>query len=91
MEQLLIELSRLGPVVTILVVAIIYFLRKEKGYKLEITELNKEIKDNEKESLLLINRLANTLDKLSTNKEDVVKEIASLKEFITLKLEKLKD
>jgi len=89
MFEILTEVAKIGPVVAILIVAIWYFIKKEKKYQQEIKDLNQSIRDNEKESLGMINKLADALDRIADAKGDIHTEIVRLKEFISLKLEKI--
>lgn len=101
MIEILIEIAKLSPIIGILIVAIIYFYRKEKSYKLEIINektscdakiaaLNKELRENEKENLEMMSKLASSLDKIATNNTMFHQEIQSLKEYIGLKIDALK-
>lgn len=94
MQDILMNLAQLAPVVAVLVVAVMYFLRKEDGYKKEISSLNVELRKNERESLELISRLTTTLDKLmdsdSNNKIELLSELRVLKESILNKIDNLK-
>ena len=101
MIEILEEIAKQSPVISLLVCIVIYFYRKEKHYKSEITKdkndceeiiqnLNNEIRNIERENLLMLNKLANSLDQLAINNNTFHNEIDSLKEFITLKIESLK-
>lgn len=67
MEELLTELAKMGPVIAVLISAIYYFLGREKKYEEKIEELNKEIREIDKENVSLLIRISATLEKL-TNK-----------------------
>ena len=104
--EILIELAKLSPIIAILVVGLIYFYKKEKAYKKEISdnkdkhdeqisELNKELRDNEKDNLQMISKLADSLDKISnvmnTDNKLIRQEISNLKDIIQIKIDSLKD
>lgn len=101
MIEILIEIAKLSPIIGILIVAIIYFYKKEKAYKKEISDeksacdikiatLNKELRENERENLNMMSKLASSLDKIAVNNTMFHQEIQSLKEYIGLKIDALK-
>lgn len=92
--EMLMDLAKLGPIVSLLIIVIIYFLRKEKSYKEELKEkdvendaLNDELRDSEKETLNLIHKLVGSLDKINTSNETFHTELKSLKDYISAKLD----
>ncbi len=102
MLEILTELAKLSPIIALLIVGLIYFYRKESAYKKELKEeretcdvrldeLNKELRDNEKQNLEMIGKLANALEKLSDSTQDISKELVDLKHCVELKLEELKN
>lgn len=95
MDEVLIQIAKVAPVIAVLVIALRYFLRKEKLYQKQIKDLNDEIRQSEKDNLDILDKLANVIEKLSNNvvdnRDKVLKEIIVLKEYITLKLDNLKD
>lgn len=94
MDELLMSLAKLAPVIAVLVIAVYYFLNKEKGYKQEIAELNLELRKSEREALELMSKLTTTLDKMfdsdSRNKQEILVELRLLKETLTAKIDNLK-
>lgn len=87
MEEVLIQIAKIAPVVAVLVIALRYFLKKEKIYQKQIKDLNEEVRSIEKENLIMINKLADALDKISDTNENVHKELQLLKEIIKIKLD----
>lgn len=88
------SLAEIAPVVAVLVVAVWYFLSKEKAYQKEIAQLNQQLRDNEKDSLQLLSKLTTTIDKLlegdSRNTADIIKEIKQLEKTLAAKIDALK-
>tara|TARA_R110000787_G_scaffold285931_1_gene402754 strand:+ start:241 stop:525 length:285 start_codon:yes stop_codon:yes gene_type:complete len=91
MLEILLEIAKLTPVVGLLVVGLLYFVKNEKSYKTEIKELNKVIRDNEKENLIMINKLADAIDNIASQGGLIHNDIMLLKEIIKLKLDELKN
>jgi len=102
MLEILMDLAKLSPIIGLLIVVIIYFYKKEKSNRkemlgerdkcdLKIKELNKELRNNEKENLQMIGKLADAFDKISTDNKLVRGEIRSLKEYIQIKIDSLKN
>jgi uncharacterized membrane protein YvbJ len=85
-------LLSLGPVVTILVAVIIYLHKKLSGSEKSLKELNRTVRDNDKENILLLDSISHALDKLSdkdnTNTDKVLSELRNLRDLILAKLEK---
>lgn len=94
MDQILLGLAKLAPVIGALVAGIYYFFNKEKKYVAQIEELNKELRTQETETLKIISRLTDTLDKIlatdSATKNEIITEIKNLKEIITSKIDSIK-
>lgn len=94
MDQILLGLAKLAPVIGALVVGIYYFFNKEKKYVEQIEALNKELRTNERETLDIISKLTVTLDKLvendSVNKTEIINEIKNLREIIMSKIDSIK-
>jgi len=82
--ELILETVKSGGVVGILALSVWYFLNKEKKYKAEITTLQEELRNSEKESLSLIYKLAGYMERGEKNLED-------LKVFIADKIDSLKE
>lgn len=95
MYDILVYSGKIAPVIAVLWLAVRYFLKKEKSYQNQIEELHKELRANERETLTLMNRLTNTLDKViqdtSENQKDILDEIRSLHKDLTKKLSELKN
>ena len=94
MDQILLGLAKLAPVIATLVVGIYYLFNKEKKYVEQIEALNKELRTNERETLDIISKLTVTLDKLvendSVNKTEIINEFKTLREIITTKIDSIK-
>lgn len=94
MTEILATLSKLAPVIAVLVAGIYYFFNKEKKYVTQIDALNKELRDNERGTLEIISKLTVTLDKLvendSASKSEIVNEIKTLREIIITKIDAIK-
>lgn len=94
MDQILLGLAKLAPVIGALVVGIYYLFNKENKYVEQIKELNKELRTNERDTLDIISKLTVTLDKLvendSVNKNEIINEFKNLREIITTKIDSIK-
>jgi hypothetical protein len=94
MDQILLGLAKLAPVIGTLVVGIYYLFNKEKKYVEQIEALNKELRTNERDTLDIISKLTVTLDKLvendSVNKTEIINEFKTLREIITTKIDSIK-
>jgi uncharacterized membrane protein (DUF106 family) len=102
MNDIFLELFKYSPIVAVLVAGIIYLVRKEKKYTTELNNerdkcdnkleaLNKEMRETERENLVMLNKLADSLSHLSSMNKDVRNEIINLKEIISIKLDNLRD
>lgn len=78
MLEMLKELAILSPVIAVLIVGIIYLYRQNTSKEKEITGLNKEIRDSEKSTLDLLNRLTGTLEHLSKEGDGQTEDIKNL-------------
>ena len=90
MIETLTEIAKLTPVVGLLVGAVLYFIKNEIAYKNEIKDLNSVIRANEKENLIMINKLADAIDNIAAQGGSIHNDITLLKEVIKIKLEELK-
>ncbi len=94
MDEIMLGLAKLAPVVAVLVAGIYYFFTKEKGYKAEIKELNDVIRTQERKTLEIMSKLTSTLDKIAnndvTNKESILAELKSLKEILIARIDSIK-
>jgi hypothetical protein len=92
--EILTEIAKLSPMLGLLIVGIIYFFKKEKGYKTEIGELHKELRDAEKENLTALYQVTNFMDKMlesdKTKNQLLLKEIETMRNSIENKIESLK-
>jgi len=104
-EEILIGIAKLSPVFALLIVAI-YYLYKEKNSiskelkderdkcHTQISNLNKEIRDNEKENINIISKLSDVMDKMSEkiedNHDDIKDQLRDVKELIKDKINELK-
>ena len=91
MIDILTEIAKIAPVVGLLVAGILYFIKNEKAYKSEIKELNTVIRNNEKDNLIMINKLADAVDNIAAQGGLIHNDILLLKEIIKLKLADLKN
>jgi len=104
--EILTELVKLSPIIGVLVVALIYFYKKEKAYTTElksereecdarIDNLNKELRQNEIDNLDMLSKLTNALDKLSDSTKlvvtDISKELIDLRHTIEIRLNDLQN
>jgi len=90
MDQILLDIAALSPIIAILI-AIIWWLNKQlKNRELEISELHSELREIERDSLVGLVGLSRLVDeaviKGSTNYDKLSSEIAQLKESILNKL-----
>lgn len=103
--DVLLALSKIAPVVAVLWLGIKFFIKKNTEYEnkideqatkyqSKIDELQVELRNNEKESLQVMNRLTGVLDKLLENsaedKKEILAEIASIHKDLTKKLNDIK-
>lgn len=90
-SELLDQIITLGPVVTILVAVIYYLIKKLNVAEENLTKLNKNTRDSEKENIILLDSLSHTLDRLldreDASTEKVINEIRNLRDLIISKLE----
>jgi preprotein translocase subunit YajC len=93
MNELLLNLAQLGPIVALLIVAILYFLKREQKKDLEIEALHKELRENEKESLTALLKLSALIDKMldadATKNKLLIVEIQAMKLSIEAKIDAL--
>lgn len=66
-EDIFITLAKNGPVVALLIAAVWYFLKREKKMEMKIEELNKELRESDKENVSLLIKISATLKKLTDN------------------------
>jgi hypothetical protein len=92
MIEMLLEIAKLSPLIALLV------MKEERDDCAKIiTELNKELRDNEVDNLNMINKLTLSLSQIassseSTNKEigRFLEEIKLFKELVMIKIDSLK-
>lgn len=91
MIEILTNLAKLSPIIAVLVVGIIYLYKREKEARSEVSKLNDELRENEKENLNMLNKLVNAMDKISITNQSTTQaikdEIKSLKDYIQIKME----
>ena len=84
-----------NPLVALLILFLGIFIYLYIKSLKENKELNQYIRDNEKDNLETLNKLSNTLEKLTDSQknsdESVLKEISVSKDFIGLKIDNLSD
>lgn len=109
-EDLLLSLAKLSPVISLLIVGIYYFYKKERYLNKVLTEeraachtdisnLNKEMRENEKENIVIISKLSDVIDKLYDDNKDqhevikqqIKEEMRDIKELIKEKINELKN
>lgn len=94
------QLYELSPIIGILIFAIMYLLYsiKVKNDLLEkrdaeIKELNEYIRDNEADNGVMLEKLANSLDKvIASHQHDsssIIKEIEKTKEILSIKIDNI--
>ena len=88
LEQFLQKLSEKNIVYTILVIAIAYLVWRLHNKEKEISEQQKQIRENEKENLEILNQVSATLDRViegqRTTNDMIFRELQNLKEYIKL-------
>lgn len=92
-EKLVDSIVEQGPLAALFLLICIYLgwrvHRKEK----EIQQLNRYIRENDKENLETLNKLSVTLDKIidtqKNSDDNVVKEIKNTKEIVVLKIDNI--
>lgn len=89
MIELLTELAKISPLIALMVVAIIYFIKKETGYKAEITQLQAELRESEKDNLTALYKVTNIFETVLAKNDVISKEIESLKEYIKERLDRI--
>ncbi len=78
-EELLIELVKIGPIVTLLVAAVIYFLKREKKKEQEIEKLNEELRESEKENLTALYKTTVLFEQFKIELERLKDSVDNLK------------
>jgi len=81
--EIVLEIVKSGGVIGILGLGIYYFLKKEKAYKEEIKELHDERKEERKELVVLIFKVAAFMEKGDKNFHD-------LKDFLVREFDNVK-
>jgi hypothetical protein len=87
--NILIKLADGFSVIALLLLVVRYFIKKENKYKTQIEqkeqhirELNEEARKNDKESLLIINKLTKTIDKFVISNENTKEELENIVELL---------
>lgn len=82
----------ISPVLGIMAIGIVYLVTEIKKKNTELTELNKYIRDSEKENLMTLKEVNDTIDRVLENQKIndnvILKEIDNLKQLILVKLKK---
>lgn len=91
LEGFLEKLSEKNIVYTILFIIIVYLGWRLHNREKEIAELQKSIRENEKENLNILTQVSATLDRViegqRTTNEMIFRELQNLKEFIKFLIE----
>lgn len=90
--NILTDLARLSPLIGLLVVVVIYLIWKLEKKEKEVVVLNEYIRHNDRDNLLVLTNVNNTLDKVIENQKSgnssMSQDIDRLKEYIDLRMEK---
>lgn len=83
------QLWGISPLLGLMAIAVGYLVVRLNAKEKEIKELNANMREYEKDSLLMLEKVANTLDKVIDFQEKgdnlILKEIDNLKQIIMLK------
>ena len=69
-DEMLVQVAQIAPVVMLLVVAVIYFRKREVKKEDEIVRLQNEIRMSEKENVILLYKVTAVLEKITKKKLD---------------------
>ena len=87
-------IAQAGLAFATLVAGIYYFLKKENKYQAEIDKLHSELRQQEKDTLTIIQSLTITMDKVLVNetatRTELHQELKELKQVILDKIESIK-
>jgi uncharacterized protein YoxC len=86
-NDIMMNIAQMGVAFSLLIAAVYYFQKKEKAKDVEIQELNKIIREIEKENLTTLYKVISILEK---NDEILIKELNSVKDSIERKIDGLK-
>jgi hypothetical protein len=90
-EHLLDNLTEKSIVYTLLIFVIGYLIWKLHHKEKEVTELQKTIRENEKENMSILTQVSATLDRViegqRTTNEMIFRELQSLKDFVRYLIE----
>lgn len=90
-EQFLNKMTEKNIVYTLLMLVIIYLVWKLHHKEKEITELQKSIRENEKENMSILTQVSATLDRViegqRTTNEMIFRELQNLKDFVKYLIE----
>ncbi len=67
--NILSELATIGPIVALLIAAIIYFLKRENKKDVEIEELQEQLRESEKENLTALYKTTALFEKFTSTEE----------------------
>lgn len=80
----------ISPILGILAIGIVYLVTELKKKNSELSELNKYIRDSEKENLSTLKQVNDTIDRVLENQKlndnVILKEIDNLKQLLLVKL-----
>lgn len=103
MDPLIIDIftniAKSSPVIGLLIVAVVYLIKKLDKKEKYIEELHNSNRENEKENLQVLNNVNNTLDKVIESQKFSSKEVNktienlkdNLKSFIEIKLNEIEN
>ena len=91
LEQFLNKLTEKNIVYTMLVIAIAYLVWRLNNREKEVSEQQKQMRENERENLEILNQVSATLDRViegqRTTNDMIFRELQNLKEYIKLSFE----
>lgn len=105
-EEILTGIAKLSPIFALMVLVIYYLYKEKKSLKDELNEertkchadisaLNKEMRDNERENINIISKLSDVIDKMSDkiddHHDDIKEQMRDIKELIKEKINELKN
>lgn len=105
-EEILTGIAKLSPLFAGLVIAIYYLYKEKIALKNELNEernkchseissLNKEMRENERQNINIISKLSDVIDKMSEkiddNHQDIKDQLRDVKDLIKEKINELKN
>lgn len=93
MIDILLEIAKIGPLVALLIAAIIYFLKREKKNELVVEKLQVELRETEKENLTALYKVLAFVEKMDGKDKGrsdlLLKEIQEFRKSIEEKISAL--